>query len=613
MNKRIISLTLSVLLAATLLTGCADTAQTSAAQTEDTTINDTATAAASASATDESMFTTRDKEIGYSLSESTVITLSDNASSVSGSGASVSGNTVTISEEGTYVLTGTLSDGQIVVDAEDSAKLQIVLNGVSITNDSSAAIYIKQADKVFITTASETENTLATSGEFAAIDDNNIDAVIFSKTDLTLNGAGSLVVNAAYGHGIVSKDDLAVTSGSYEITAAEQGISGKNSVRIADGEISIVSGTDGIHSEDEDDATHGFVYIEDGDITISAEDDGVHADNYLKICGGTIDVTNSYEGLEGLSIDISGGDIAVVSSDDGLNASDGSGQTEMGAQDMRMTQGQRPTGTDQATSATQSTGTAQTTSATQSTDTAQTTSATQSTDTAQSTSAAQSTDTAQSTSAAPQMDSTASSACSITISGGTLTVNAGGDGIDSNGTLTISGGTTIVYGPTDNANAALDFNGAAVITGGTLMASGSSGMLESFDSSSTQCSIVYALSGSQKAGTAVALSDSDGNVILSFTPEKAFTALSLTAPSLKQGETYTLTVGTESYTIELSASTYSNGGGMGGNMGGQGGMGGNMGGGPGGGNMGGMRGGPGSASQSADTAAQDTAGSVTAA
>ena len=216
------------------------------------------------------------------------------------------------------------------------------------------------------------------------------------------------------------------------------------------------------------------------------------------------------------------------------------------------------------------------------------------------------------------MDSAASSACSITISGGTLTVNAGGDGIDSNGTLTISGGTTIVYGPTDNANAALDFNGAAVITGGTLMAAGSSGMLESFDSSSTQCSIVYALSGSQKAGTAVALSDSDGNVILSFTPEKAFTALSLSAASLKQGEAYTLTVGTESYTIELSASTYSNGGGMGGNMGGQGSMGGNMGGqGSMGGNMGGgpggMRGGMGSASQSTDTAAQEAAGAVTAA
>ncbi len=487
--KLIVSIIMSFLLITALFAGCSTqtgTAEQSATDTTDTTV----TTVVSSTSSDE-MFSDRDKEIGYSESESSIITLADNASSASGDGAEVENDTVTITKEGTYILTGSLSNGQIVVDAADDAKIQLVLNGVDITNESSAAIYVKNADKVFVTTASGTENTLSVTGEFVQTDDNKIDGAIFAKSDLTLNGAGTLTICSAYGHGVVSKDDLAVTSGTYVITAAEQGISGKDSVRIADGIFTIEAGTDGIHSENEDDTTLGFVYIAGGTITISANDDGIHAETSATILGGEIDITKSYEGIEGLVINISGGETNIISSDDGLNAAGGADQSGNGGMGGGMG---------------------------------------------------------------------ATEVCAITISGGTLSINASGDGIDSNGSLTISGGTITVSGPTDSGNGTIDYNGIGEITGGTLLGAGSSGMAEGFSDGSTQCSILYNFSSVQAAGTTVSLKDESGDVLAEFTPAKQFASVNISAPTLTSGSTYTLVVGTEEYTIELSSTSFSNGG-----------------------------------------------------
>lgn len=164
---------------------------------------------------------------------------------------------------------------------------------------------------------------LTNGGTYTAIDDSNIDAAIFSREDLTLNGEGKLTIHAQAGHGVVSKDDLTLTSGEYEITAEKNGLSGKDSVRIAEGTYNITAGKDGLHASNTDDTSKGFIYISGGNFDISAGDDGMHADSALTIDGGTIHVTESYEGLEGLSIDITGGDIDVTSEDDGLNAAGG--------------------------------------------------------------------------------------------------------------------------------------------------------------------------------------------------------------------------------------------------------------------------------------------------
>lgn len=534
--KRIISIITVLLLIFALFAGCS--AQSGGTAGTGTNTSAAATAVTSDMSDNDEMFTDRDLEIGYSESDSTIITLSDGATDISGDGAKARDNTITISEEGTYILTGSLSNGQIIVDAADDAKIQIVLNGVDITNESSAAIYVKNADKVFLTTASATENSLSVTDEFVAIDDNNIDGAIFAKSDLTLNGAGTLTIASKYGHGVVSKDDLAVTSGTYDITSAGSGLSGKDSVRIAGGTLTIEAGTDGIHSENEDDTTLGFVYISGGTITIAAGDDGIHAEPYVSILGGTINITKSYEGIEALAIDISGGDVSLVSSDDGLNAAGGSDQSGGIGGGMGATDG-----------------------------------------------------------------------AYINISGGKLIINASGDGIDSNGELTVSGGTTSVSGPTDSGNGTIDYAGTASITGGTLLGAGSSGMAEGFGESSTQGSILYNLSSTQKAGTKVTLKDESGNVIAEFTPVKQFQSVNISVPELVSGSIYTLVVGSEEYSVELTSIAYSNGGGMGGNMGG------GQGGGTGGGQQpqDGFGGGPGGGQAPQGNLSSDATSSATAA
>ena len=213
-----------------------------------------------------------------------------NETETASSGVSISGNIITITKEGTYVFSGALSEGQIVVDA-DSAKVQLVLDNADITCASSAAIYVKNADKTFITLAEGSENILMNTAEYEAIDDNNIDAVIFSKDDLTLNGKGTLTINSEYGHGIVSKDDLKLVGGTYNITAENHALSGKDSVRIADGTYNLTSGKDGIHSENADDDEKGFVYIASGDFTIESTGDGIDASYVVQIDDGDFDIT----------------------------------------------------------------------------------------------------------------------------------------------------------------------------------------------------------------------------------------------------------------------------------------------------------------------------------
>lgn len=288
----ILSLILAVLISLSACDSASVTVAKSESETSQTSQSESVKSVSTESSSDPSeMFTDRDMEIGYDEETSAQITLSGGSASSDSDAVQISGSTVTITDEGTYILSGTLSDGMIVVSAEDTDKVQLVLNNVEITSSTSAAIYILEADKVFITTVSGSENTLTNGGEYVAIDDNNIDAVIFSKSDLTLNGAGTLTINAAAGHGVVSKDDLVLASGTYEITAASQGLSGKDSVRIANGTYTITSGKDGIHAENTDDTSLGFLYIAGGTFTIAADGDGMSASSYLQIEDGSFTIT----------------------------------------------------------------------------------------------------------------------------------------------------------------------------------------------------------------------------------------------------------------------------------------------------------------------------------
>ena len=534
------------------------------------------------------MFSERDKEVGYEEAESTVILLADNGFSCESDAVSITENTVTIKDEGTYILSGSLSNGMVIVEAEDTDKIQLVLNGVSISNAQSAALYIHSADKVFVTTASGTENILENNGTYTAIDENNIDAAVFSKSDLTFNGEGILTITAQEGHGIVSKDDLVLTSGTYVITSASHGISGKDSVRIANGSYNIVSGKDGIHAENTEDSSLGFVYLaggtfditsqqdgisasawlqaeegtytiltgagsanvqsqnsgdrkpmeqtfqeeteenttsmkgmkaatqmlikggtyvidtEDdtlhsngniavsgGTYTLSSGDDGVHADSNVTISGGNIDIAKSYEGIEGLSIDITNGEISVVASDDGMNAAGGNDSSGLegpgsGGDQFASTEG-----------------------------------------------------------------------AYIHIAGGVLHVNASGDGMDSNGDIAVSGGETYLTGPTNSGNGTLDYSGSAVVTGGVFAASGSSGMAQNFDSSSTQ-GVMMVNVEEQEANTDIVLLNSNGDEILSWTAEKEYSSVIISSPDIKNGETYTIKAGTAEQSITMDSLVYGN-------------------------------------------------------
>lgn len=423
------------------------------------------------------MFSSRDFEVGYDESESTVILLQGETTACDSGAVQISGSTVTITDEGTYILSGTLQDGTLVVDAEKTDKIQLVFNGVTMASADFAPVYIRQADKVFITLAAGTDNTLSNGGTFAAKDENNVDAVIFSKEDLTLNGSGTLTVTSPAGHGIVSRDSLRCTSGSYEITCASHALAGKDEICIANAVFTLAAGKDGLHAENAEDASLGWVYIQSGTFSISAEGDGISAAAYVQIeggsfditCGGgsanaaqhtsegwgmmggmrggkgggftggsssgasgetedstsmksikggTIEITESYEGLEGQYVEISGGDISLVASDDGLNASggaDASGVT--GGRDGMFGGGM-----------------------------------------------------------------SASSGGKITISGGTVQITAYGDGIDANGSIEITGGYTIVCGPNQGDTSTLDYDTSAVISGGTFIGTGAAGMAQTFSS-----------------------------------------------------------------------------------------------------------------------------------
>lgn len=292
-SKKLLALFCATALSMTAVAGCTGTkSSTGNVVSSETEVNAEETVAQSETGTFSStdMFTERDLAGTYEESGAVYVTLSDDGITGETDGVVIDGQTMTITAEGTYIFSGTLSEGQIVVDA-DIAKVQIVFDNVDITCASSAAVYVKSAEKVFVTLAEGSQNTLRNTDEYVAIDDNNIDAVIFAKSDLTLNGTGSLTIVSAEGHGIVSKDDLKITGGTYDITAAGHALSGKDSVRIADGTFILTAEKDGIHAENADDEEKGYIYIADGDFTITSDGDGMDASNIVQIEDGTFDIT----------------------------------------------------------------------------------------------------------------------------------------------------------------------------------------------------------------------------------------------------------------------------------------------------------------------------------
>ncbi len=451
------------------------------------------------------MFSARDREIGYDESECVRIVLQGSTAQADSPNVTIEGNVVTVAAEGSYLISGSLQ-GRLVVEADKSDKIHLILDGADISCENSAALYVQQAGKVFVTTAADSENSFRTVGEYEAIDSHNIDGAVYARDDITFNGEGSLKVSSDVGHGIVCKNDLVIAGGDYEIAAGRHGLQGKDSVRIANGNLVIRAGTDGIHSGNDEDDTVGFTYIEGGSLTITAGDDGIHSDTRLVVAGGSIQVNESYEGLEGASIEIVDGEIVVYAEDDGLNAAGGNdgsggeareGEGEGGGRGDFGDFGKNPFA--------------------------------------------------------------ASADNAIIISGGKITVNADGDGIDSNGGLYVNAGEIVVFGPVNGGNGALDSSGEAVIRGGSVIALGASQMAENFGADSEQCSILVSVSGMQAAGTTVELRDSSGEVLMSCVSPKAYNSAVFSCGDIQVGQTYTAVMGQETVEVEMTDTIYGSG------------------------------------------------------
>ena len=579
------------------------------------------------------------------------ITLSPDGSTSTDASVRIDGQTVTITQAGTYQIAGTLGDGALIVESAENAKITLVLGGVSIKNSTGAAIQISTADDVTIELAEGTTNVLQSGEEVdiaAATESKEASGgALQSKADLKIKGKGSLTVLGYLNNGIHCTKDLKIKNGNISVTALGHGIKGKNSVTVSGGTVTVTSGKDGITSDETENEEKGFVTIEDGEIiitsvgdgvsaettltvtgdvisiisgggsanaqqktdnmrdwwdfdnsasddnsasckglkagkalvisggsiTIDAQDDALHTDGDMTISGGEcilstgddgahaalsltvldgkITVLTSYEGLEANQITLADGELDITASDDGINANGGSDGFSGGfgggfggrRSDMNSQSGDM-TPPDNSNMQTPPDGNAPSGNP----------------PTMPGQDAADSTTT----------DDTADKQPVLLITGGKITVNADGDGLDSNGDLRVEGGDITINGPSNGGNGALDIGtengGAGVIAGGTLIALGTSSMTENFGSTSTQCAFLVTMN-SFGAGETITITDSQGNVLYTGVTVKSANSVVFSSPDLVVGETYTVTIGSTSATVTQSSTVVGNSNGFGGGFG----------------------------------------------
>lgn len=508
-------------------------------------------------------FTANDLNGDWDASNPTAtITLNGDSAKVSGNGAYYNDGSVVITGAGYYVFSGTLDDGNIVVDAYDSSKVFILLNGVDIYCSDDACLRVENAEKVFLTLAAGTENRMESGETYSqtALDDNT-GGTIFAHDDLTINGSGNLNIVANYKHGVDANDDLKITGGTISVTAPEDGLHVNDSFRLANASLAIAAGDDAIHSDTD-------IYIE----------------------SGTLLITECYEGVEAPIILVAGGDIMIYPTDDGFNANGGSsgfgnfgggggmgggfgrgsrdgstnsedGESSVERPDFDDFDGEMPDFSEMFENGEMPTPP----------DWSESDGKRPERPDGEMPEMGEMPDMGNQENAEASSDSEDTETY-IRVTGGNIMIineNAqDADGLDSNGSIYIEGGTILVSLNGNGSNNAIDYGsesgGVAEISGGTIIAAGGATMAESFDSSSTQPSIAYTTSAA--AGTTVTLKDAGGNVLLTWDVPCSFTYLTLSCPGMTLGETYTLAIGDseEEVTPEESVTTLGSSSGMGG-------------------------------------------------
>ena len=520
-------------------------------------------------------FTDRELSGDWDEKSAVAITGTGKQCDISGKGAKLSGSTLTISKEGVYVLSGTFTDMLIVVSAGEKDKVQLVLDSASIESSNGPAIYLESADKVFITLPDGTESLISDGLDYTVTDgDTALDAAIFSRTDLCINGKGSLGVAGNYKHGVVSKDDLIIVNATLTVNAASTALDGKDCVMMSGASLTITAGSNGVRSDNAEDAARGYVYILDSTLNITAGSDGVQAETLLRAENAIMTIKTG-EGSNGTSASSSGngwdswgGSGGGRSSSTSASASSGSWKALKCAGNLEINGGAYVI--DAADDCLHANGNLTIT------DGIFTLASADDGIHADNellisggefviSKSYEGIEASKLTISGGRMDITASddglnaaggadgSASAdrwgrgmfsnlvgeIIISGGYIHINASGDGIDSNNTILVSGGVTLVSTGNSSANAAFDYDGEATVTGGILVATGGSGMAQSFTAAENQGCMLFGINGAS-GGTNLAIVGPEGKVIASFTPDSSYSAVTVTAPGLQVGSTYSV-------------------------------------------------------------------------
>jgi hypothetical protein len=498
--NRFLTATLTGALVIGALAGCGTAAATPTDTASPVTISDVATSVDDALADNEDyteLAALADET--WDTTTETTIALDGDGATVSGDGATADGSTVTISAPGTYRINGTLDDGQVIVSSEADGLVRLVLDGADITSSTGSAIAVTQADDVSVVLADGSSNSLTDASTYADTSEDAPNAALFSSDAMVISGTGALNVTGRSNDGIASKDGLVIASGDLTVTAVDDGVRGKDFLVVTGGALDVDATGDGLKADNEDGTnddgeTVGYAALLGGEITVASGDDGVHAESDLLVGDATVTVSESVEGLEAAHILVTAGTVDVTSSDDGFNAAGGTSTAATAETADSGAEGEPPT------SDTMPEG------------------------------------------GPPQggggMPGEAAGDFSLAITDGTVTVDAGGDGLDSNGTLTVSGGDVTVFGPTDGGNGTLDSAGAITVNGGTLLAVGSSGMLQTPGDGSEGW--VAAAFDTLSAGTYLVVVDAAGSTVAEVTLTKDVQALVLASSAVTSGEEYTI-------------------------------------------------------------------------
>ena len=588
-----LSLFLALLLLLTCLAGCGkDPLPTEPAGTDGSTGVTLPSTEVSFQQTDDTMFTVQDFHTEPYEGRIVNVTLSGDTATADSNAVQIKGSTIQITEEATYVFTGSYN-GMIVVNCEKSARPQLVFNGISVYSETSAALYVMQAERVTVTLTEGTDNYLSNGGAFAAIDSEDIDAALYSRRDLVINGSGKLTVLSPAGKGISCKDNLILTGGTLDIQSAFHGLDANDSLRITGVSATVAAGMDGIHCENNTDTDFGYVYISSGTFDIDAAGDGIaagawlqikdgsftlltgsghengkdHADNWGGFPGGpggkaTTDTDSaSMKGIKAATgMLLTGGSYTIDSADDALHC-DSATVIRGGSYTIA-------TGDDAIHAETALT------IADGNIDISTSYEGLEAQDIAVLGGSIKLVATDDGINSAGGNDNSGNGGRdemapppggnpppgghggpggmpagngTVLIAGGTLYIKSSGDGIDANGSVTISGGHTTIVGPTQGDTATLDFDRSCIITGGTFIGTGARGMAQTFTAS--EQGVIALQVGNQSAGTKITLKDAKGTTLIDYAPELNFAVVILSCPEMVSGQEYTVTVGSASGTF----------------------------------------------------------------